>query len=406
MSNHRKKLFIPTLILCVQIFLAACAPEIPYYGIYDNVGDVGEPQVACSKVGELEISFQVAPKISGGNVFAYMDIKGRDYDFYVNNPKWNSDFMVYYIKAPTVETVAQLILHNNYNVERLESEPYIEYANEDYTYCEFDLRTNESFCNFRETTRDKIKTDNRTVISKFWVTLPTCEFEGASPPEEEALDSNSKQRLYDGKPIIQSAKCVVTFTDRYMLNVDINFPQSSDGLNAEYEAFFDGVPLGSPRHLINDTLRFEQLHPGYSPLPETFLLRSLPFHEAVLETTIEWQDCDAYPDTNIPVIYSATCLKGSQLMVVFEFPEHLTSEYEALVDGQEYQYTPVPNYPNRAYFLGPPPKYQGPVSVSLSTIPDGAVVFEQQDFKFPACGVQRPRKDEGGGDGGYVPPSY
>jgi hypothetical protein len=170
---------------------------------------------------------------------------------------------------------------------------------------------------------------------------------------------------------------------------------------------FDGEPLGSPRHLINDTLRFErEFHPGYSPLPETFILRSLPFHEVVMETTIEWQDCDAYPDINLPVIYTATCLKGSQLMVVFEFPEPVTSEYEAVVDGQVFQYTPVADYPNRAYFFGLPPRYQGPTSVLLSIIPYGTAVFWQPEYEFPACGVQREKKNDGGGSDHYVPPSY
>ena len=127
--------------------------------------------------------------------------------------------------------------------------------------------------------------------------------------------------------------------------------------------------------------------------------------------TLEWPSCspqaeDEYEIPNpdgTPVIYSATCLQGTTLMVVFQFPEPITGQYEAAIDKQVFQYTPVPNYPNRAYFIGPPPEYQGPVSVSLSTMPDGTVVFEQQDYEFPACGVQKEKKDDGGG---YVPPSY
>jgi hypothetical protein len=112
----------------------------------------------------------------------------------------------------------------------------------------------------------------------------------------------------------------------------------------------------------------------------------------------------ANPD-GIPVIYNATCLQGKNLMVAFEFPEAVTGHYEAIIDGQIYQYTPVSDYPTRAYFFGPPPENQGPASVSLSTIPDGVVVFEQQNYEFPACGVQRSRENDND-SGGYVPPSY
>jgi hypothetical protein len=107
------------------------------------------------------------------------------------------------------------------------------------------------------------------------------------------------------------------------------------------------------------------------------------------------------PD-GIPVVYNSTCLQGKNLMVAFEFPEPITGQYEAIIDGQVYQYAPVSDYPNRAYFFGSPPENQGPASVSLSTFPDGIVVFEQQDYAFPACGVQKQKKD----DDHYVPPSY
>jgi hypothetical protein len=243
------------------------------------------------------------------------------------------------------------------------------------------------------------------------------------PPEPTptlgAIERQSEPNL-DGKPELYNTAC----QPDSQLRIEFEFPAALAGeVRGEYVVIVDTeLYQFDPASSSGNRLVFVGPAPTESiPVIQMFLSGDLGYKEGQgigeeiyrmdsLDDNFSVERCTDLeqldnPD-GIPVIYNATCLQGKNLMVAFEFPEPVTSQYEALIDGQVYQYTPVPNYPNRAYFFGPPPRYQGPVSVSLSTIPDGTVVFEQQDYEFPACGVQRPKKDDGGGDGGYVPPSY
>jgi hypothetical protein len=199
MSIDKKKLLLPAFILCLQLFLAACFPlgENP-----PDVGEIGEPQVSCSRATEVRISYPISPVwYSSQNAEITIDSGGL-LKMDGNNAEWTSDTVSWTFSAPVVPTEGSFKLEMKWEV-------YFGSGKWEHGYKE------------REDT----------------LTIPVCEFEAASPPKEEALDSSSKQKLYDGTPVIQSANCLVTITDRYMLSVDINFPQSSDGLNAEYEAF-------------------------------------------------------------------------------------------------------------------------------------------------------------------------
>jgi hypothetical protein len=355
MSINKKKSLFPTLIFFVPLVLAACFPlggeDVKDYR--SEIGEVGEPQVSCSEVGEVKLSYPISPVVSSGhNEIVHFFISPSD--FLVSSPEWSSNNVSWTLDAPKTPTDVSLDLSIGWEVY------------------------------FDERTSDRLKGREEREDT---VTLPTCDFEAASPPEEEGLG--------DGIPVIQSAMCDVGRLEMY-----IDFPEAVDGLNSSYEAFINGERLFL---YPNGTSLLGVLFSHPESNPATFLLRSLPFHNVVLETEFEWQECMDNPDGE-PFIYNATCLKGTHLMVAFEFPEPVTGQYEAAIDGQVYQYTPVADYPNRAYFFGPPPRYQGPASVSLSTIPDGEVVFEQQDYEFPVCGVQKPKDDDGSGH--YVPPSY
>jgi hypothetical protein len=181
----------------------------------------------------------------------------------------------------------------------------------------------------------------------------------------------------------------VTHVNEYVLYVDQEMYELSSSSNGNKLVFVGPAPEQS-----NPNIQLADIVTGTNPL--------IRFGDYFIEVCGESGSLGN--SDGEPIIYSSTCLQGKQLMVVFEFPEPVTGLYAAQLDGKDYKYAPVTDYPNRAYFFGPPPENQGPASVSLSTIPDGTVVFEQLDYAFPACGLQKPKKDDGPGH--YVPPSY
>jgi hypothetical protein len=105
------------------------------------------------------------------------------------------------------------------------------------------------------------------------------------------------------------------------------------------------------------------------------------------------------PD-GIPVIINSQCLSSQQLMIVFQFAQSVTGQYELFVNGALYEIAPVPSQPARLYFFGAAPAGGGYPKIVLRSLPDHGVVLELTDYQVPQCDFQSP----GGGGGDYEPP--
>lgn len=87
----------------------------------------------------------------------------------------------------------------------------------------------------------------------------------------------------------------------------------------------------------------------------------------------------------IPIVNSATCLPGRQLMIAFEFETPVLGQYRALVADIPYQLASVVSQPAILYFSGEPPP-EGPIVIRLLSVTDQAVVFEET-YTPPVCGA-------------------
>jgi hypothetical protein len=105
---------------------------------------------------------------------------------------------------------------------------------------------------------------------------------------------------------------------------------------------------------------------------------------------LEVSDCstDREPSVNspmgVPVIQSATCLPGKQLMIAFEFERPVLGQYQVLVDEIPYQLSSVVSQPAILFFTGKPPD-AGPVLIRLVSATDEVIVFEET-YTPPVCG--------------------
>jgi len=111
------------------------------------------------------------------------------------------------------------------------------------------------------------------------------------------------------------------------------------------------------------------------------------------------------PD-GIPVIINSFCVGGKtkQLMVVFQFEQDVTGEYEAFVADMPYQLAPVADQPKRLFFFGTPSPGGGKPKIVLQSLPDHALVFAENAYPVAQCDFSSPNNNSGGGDD-YVVPS-
>ncbi len=103
-----------------------------------------------------------------------------------------------------------------------------------------------------------------------------------------------------------------------------------------------------------------------------------------------------------PAIINSICVSNTQLMIVFEFQQPVTGLYEVFVNGIPYQLTPVPDQPDRQFFIGAAPPGGGMPTIVLQSLPDHALVLEVADYSVPQCDFESPNNPNPGGD--YVPP--
>jgi hypothetical protein len=85
----------------------------------------------------------------------------------------------------------------------------------------------------------------------------------------------------------------------------------------------------------------------------------------------------------IPIIYSATCLSGDQMMIAFEFDDAVPGQYQAMVANMPYQLAAVVSQPALLYFSGYRPP-EGPTLIRLVSAIDQSVLLEET-YNPPVC---------------------